>query len=219
MNFKVERSGRKTISIIIRDGAVLVRAPHHVTLSTIQTFVDSKRSWITRKLSQYQKLGPDFNEVMSLRVFGTVMAVTIVEGLKFSVSESDECLSIIKPQSMGMDRVHELVDLYYKEKLTVILHDAVDYYAKALKIKTPPFIVRRYKRLYGRCSSRGDLGFNVYLYHDSVEFIRYVVLHECAHILEFNHSPRFYKIIENHMPDYKKIIASNKSLSNLHLDL
>jgi predicted metal-dependent hydrolase len=31
----------------------------------------------------------------------------------------------------------------------------------------------------------------------------YVIVHELAHLLEMNHSKRFYKIIEGVLPDYK----------------
>jgi predicted metal-dependent hydrolase len=32
----------------------------------------------------------------------------------------------------------------------------------------------------------------------------YVVVHELAHLVEMNHSKRFYKIIESVLPDYKE---------------
>ena len=43
-----------------------------------------------------------------------------------------------------------------------------------------------------------------------MRFIEYVVLHECAHILEFNHSRKFYDLIKQFMPDYKDVMKLAK---------
>ena len=55
-----------------------------------------------------------------------------------------------------------------------------------------------------RASSKRNLAFSyiIMLYPD--EAIDYVVVHELAHILEMNHSERFYKIIEAVLPDYRE---------------
>lgn len=34
--------------------------------------------------------------------------------------------------------------------------------------------------------------------------LRYLVLHELAHLIEANHSPRFWALVERHEPDYKR---------------
>ena len=52
----------------------------------------------------------------------------------------------------------------------------------------------------------------------SINEIDYVIIHELSHLIEFNHSKNFYAIIEQHMPDYKAIIASSKLKDNLHPD-
>ena len=37
----------------------------------------------------------------------------------------------------------------------------------------------------------------------SPEILQYVVAHEMAHLVEMNHSPAFWKIVENLYPDWK----------------
>ena len=36
------------------------------------------------------------------------------------------------------------------------------------------------------------------------EVMEYVVIHELAHLLEMNHSIKFWKIVEKFCPDFKK---------------
>lgn len=210
MKINIKRSQRKTMSIIVRDGGILVRAPHFVSDHQIDEFVLSKQKWIQTKLQQYRPMG--FNVSMkTLRVYGTYRNVVIECESKFSMYLTDSLLVINRPASMSDQRVEELVELHFKTELERLLKERIKFFASQLQIKTPDFTVRRYKRLYGRCSKDHHLGFNTYLYHDHLSFIDYVVLHECAHILEFNHSQRFYDHIQRIMPDYREIIAANKT--------
>jgi predicted metal-dependent hydrolase len=61
--------------------------------------------------------------------------------------------------------------------------------------------VRDPKSRWGSCSSKGDLSFSwrLVLAPDSV--IDYVVAHEVAHLIEMNHSPRFWRLVETLAPD------------------
>lgn len=221
MNYTLTRSNRKTLSIIIRDGKVLVKAPYLVSQSTIDDFVVSKSDWIEKKLAVYEQPGIDLATQDYIRIWGKLYQVRLAEAKKFEVilNQDDQILNISAPSSMSLDLVQRKLEAYLKDELIKILDLEVVRYASLLQLKTPPYKVRRYKRLHGRCSSNGELAFNTHLYHESYEFIQYVVLHECAHLIEFNHSKAFYDIIERFMPNYKEIIASSKLKDNLHQDL
>ena len=60
------------------------------------------------------------------------------------------------------------------------------------------------KTRFGSCSSKGNISFSyrLMLYPEAAR--EYVVIHELAHLLEMNHSKRFYAIIEKYIPDYKE---------------
>lgn len=67
---------------------------------------------------------------------------------------------------------------------------------------------------WGSCSTGKNLNFSVRLYFAPDEVINYVVIHELAHLVEMNHSPRFWKIVADIMPDYKdkeKILKINSA--------
>lgn len=56
---------------------------------------------------------------------------------------------------------------------------------------------------WGSCSSNSiiNLSTRLLLVPESVQ--DYVVIHELAHLIELNHSRRFWKLVENAMPEYK----------------
>ncbi len=56
---------------------------------------------------------------------------------------------------------------------------------------------------WGSCSSASNINLSTRLLFTPPEIQDYVILHELAHLIEMNHSPRFWALVETHMPDYK----------------
>lgn len=56
---------------------------------------------------------------------------------------------------------------------------------------------------WGSCSSKGNVNLSTRLLFAPDEVVDYVIIHELAHLIEMNHSARFWKIVSDIMPDYK----------------
>jgi len=61
--------------------------------------------------------------------------------------------------------------------------------------------VRDPKSRWGSCTSRGALSFSWRLVFAPEAVIEYVVAHEVAHLVEMNHSPRFWRVVASLVPD------------------
>jgi len=57
---------------------------------------------------------------------------------------------------------------------------------------------------WGSCSNKGNINLSTRLLFAPGAVIDYVIIHELAHFKEFNHSQRFWRIVEEIMPDYRK---------------
>ena len=55
--------------------------------------------------------------------------------------------------------------------------------------------VRDTRTRWGSCSSRGNLSFSWRLVFAPERIVDYVCAHEAAHLVELNHSPRFWKLV------------------------
>lgn len=56
---------------------------------------------------------------------------------------------------------------------------------------------------WGSCSVDGSINISVRLLFAPPEVIDYILIHELAHLVEHNHSDRFWKLVERAMPGYK----------------
>jgi predicted metal-dependent hydrolase len=57
---------------------------------------------------------------------------------------------------------------------------------------------------WGSCSAQGNVNLSTRLLFAPDEVQDYVILHELAHLVELNHSERFWALVERYMPDYRE---------------
>ena len=84
-----------------------------------------------------------------------------------------------------------------------ILPGKTAYYAHVMGLKYNAVRITGAKTRFGSCSTKGNISYSYRLMAYPEEAIDYVVVHELAHLVEMNHSPRFYAVVERVLPDYK----------------
>lgn len=81
--------------------------------------------------------------------------------------------------------------------------------------------IKKQRTRWGSCSSNKNLNFNYKIALLPDHLSEYIVIHELCHLIELNHSKRFWNLVESYLPDYKtrkkelKNHCINKKLSPL----
>lgn len=91
-----------------------------------------------------------------------------------------------------------------KEEARTVLAERAAHFAPLVGVKYGKITVRAQRTRWGSCSAKGDLSFNCLLLLAPPAVLDSVVVHELCHILEHNHSPRFYAHVLRVCPDYPK---------------
>ena len=82
------------------------------------------------------------------------------------------------------------------------IRERLDYYIPRVGRAPGRIAIRDQKSRWGSCSQKGNLNFNWKLIMAPPQVLDYVVIHELCHLIEFNHSPRFWSLVEAQMPEY-----------------
>ena len=106
--------------------------------------------------------------------------------------------------SMKIQPLSEAEQRLYRDKARDIFEQKVSYYARMMGVSYGRIAIRDQKTRWGSCSGEGNLNFNWRLIFAPAGVLDYVVVHELAHRKEMNHSPRFWKVVEDTMPEYRK---------------
>ena len=198
------RSKRRTVAIHIKDGSLEVRAPMKMSKREIYKFVASKERWINECLAQSQSYA-DQREAFSLNYGDTVS----FRGIEYLLSVKDgkragfDGERFYLPPDLTPEQIKSAVVQIYRRLAKIYLNERVEHYAGLMNVSPTAVKINGAKTRWGSCSAKKSLNFSWRLIMASDMVIDYVVVHELAHIIQMNHSARFWKVVASVLPDYK----------------
>jgi len=211
--YTLTRSNRKTISIQIREGAVTVRVPYLCPKSEIDRFVHAKSGWIQDKLSkskeqlaQRESFALNYGDEIVLR--GIFYPITARQGSRAGFD--GECFYM--PLNLSNDQIKATCIKIYRNLAKSYLHERAAYFSAQMNLAPASIKINSAKTRWGSCSSQKNINFSWRLIMADESVIDYVVIHELAHLIHMNHSSKFWKTVENILPDYRE---RNKRLNEL----
>lgn len=212
VEFRFARSRRRTIGISIDADGLAVAAPYFAPWAEIERFLLEKTRWILKKLDEWSKAGRPLRvggaHGEPIPLFGRTLTLELSEGPKRIQVDGDRLLvQLRRPDERA--RVKLELARWLKSHALETLTPRVMHYASLIGRPQPKVAMSNARTQWGVCTQDGRIRLSWRLVHVAPDLADYVVAHEVAHLVELNHSPRFWAVVERLYPDFR---AARRSL-------
>ena len=137
----------------------------------------------------------------TVRIEGIPRMVSVSQG-PASVRLTGDSFIITAPDPEDAEAVRAQARAFLSEMALAHIRSRIEYYQPRTGGEFGRVTIRAQRSRWGSCSSKHNLNFNWRLILAPPQCLDYVVIHELCHLTEFNHSPRFWALVEAQMKDY-----------------
>ena len=215
------RKSQKARSISIRalpPYGVEIVVPRGINKDFVKKIISQNQKYINQKLSEIRNHNFDIKptkiilhstneqiniEYLTSSAIGTTLEV--VNGT-LTLKEPMERQSLIDNS--------KLLQEWLQEKATYILKNVLETTSQKLNIPYNKGNVGPRKSIWGSCSHKQNINLNRNLVFLQPDLIEYVITHELCHVLEMNHSRRFWSLLNELFPKYQNLKTQLKSNAN-----
>ena len=116
---------------------------------------------------------------------------------------TDSEIALYLPDSGDAPAARAAIQSALSRRALARIREQLNTYAPRIGVSYGRVAIRDQRSRWGSCSAKGNLNFNWKLIMAPPEALTYVVIHELCHRIEFNHSPRFWALVQAQMPEYE----------------
>ena len=190
-----KRAKRMSLRILRLKGIVTLSLPVSCQIREAEKFVFEKESWIRAHLADLpQSAEAAFGGMVLFQ--GELLTICRWQGRQ--VRKTGAKLLVPGADGMVTARVKAFLKLQARQRLA----EATDRYSAALGKSYGKLTLRDTTSRWGSCSTKENINYSWRLIMAPAEVLNYVAAHEVAHLVQMNHSPQFWAVVEHLYPAY-----------------
>lgn len=201
------------------DGEVKVSVPYFVSNAEVQEFIYERLAWVKDQREYFQqqprKPVPQLAHGEQLTLWGEMCTVHVLaktRGHNRAWLEGETLYLRVAEDADFQTRLQVLQKLLRKE-LEARIPFWLAHWEPRLNVRAREWGIKKMRTRWGSCNiTDARVWFNLELARYPELCLQYVVLHELTHLLEANHSKRFWALIDTHMPQWQ--LAENQLKSD-----
>src|SRR6476660_6368762 len=189
------RARRYTLRIHPSDREAILTMPPRGTIADARDFAHRPGGWIAARLGRLPKAAPFLpGTIVPLR--GIPHRIVHRAGQRGTVwTETRDSGERILCVAGGPEHIERRVFDHLKREVRKELHKASMMYAAELGVRVRLVSIRDQSSRWGSCTSAGSLSFSWRLILAPPYVLDYLAAHEVAHLVEMNHSVRFWRVV------------------------
>ena len=218
IEYTLVRKRIKNVYIQIKDGKVIVKAPYSINKSKIDELILQKRDWISKRVlkspteRKIDTIDKNYIYILNNKInikYQKHSKSTIIVNL-----DENTCI-VMLPQSFvnskeNVAKINKKIDNELKKLANKYIMNAMEKYIALTGLTPCEIKIRKFKSIWGNCSSKKVIKINQNLIHYGIDQIEYVCLHEITHLKYMNHQKEFWNFVKKYMPNYKEISSELK---------
>src|ERR1700759_2469253 len=189
------RARRYTLRIHPSDREAILTIPPRGTLAEAKDFASRHGVWIAARLGRLPKAAP-FQPGTVIPLRGTPHRIVHRAGARGTVwtetrDSGEKIICVAGDPEFTDRRVHD----FLKREARRDFQKKAQEHAHALGVRVKRISIRDQSSRWGSCTSAGSLSFSWRLILAPPFVLDYLAAHEVAHLVEMNHSQRFWRVV------------------------
>jgi len=197
------RARRYTLRIHPSEREAILTMPPRGTLREAREFAERHGAWIAARLGRLPKAAP-FAPGVTVPLRGVTHRIVHRAGRGTVWTETRDSGERILCVAGGIEHIDRRLHDFLKREARRHLTKASHAYAEMLGVKITRITIRDQSSRWGSCTSAGSLSFSWRLILAPPYVLDYLAAHEVAHLVEMNHSPRFWRVVARICPQMER---------------
>ena len=215
---KKESKRASQISLMANINGFFLTVPVNSNDAKLNNFLQNKKNWIIKTYEYYKKFNSNFGKKYDDKFYiyylgekyRVDIAKDVVNNARISTSINKITFHVINKKNY-----RKYIKNWYLKQTSIVINERINIFSTLMNVKYTRLKIKDNSTRWGSCSSKGNINFSLYLVAFPIDIIDYVIIHELAHLKEFNHSKKFWEIVMNMDNDYKEKISYLKQYGNL----
>jgi predicted metal-dependent hydrolase len=221
--YTVKRRRRRngSYSLSIDERGLRIGVSQQASPRWIEGVLRRHEDWIVKKFGEWQArrvAAVRWEEGATLMLLGESLWLALVPERQEPAKDGVR-LIVGAPHARAATTIAEAVTAWLRVQALTCFRARIAHYAPQLQVTVRDVRLSGARTRWGSCTPAGRIMLNWRLIQAPLRLLDYVVVHELAHIREMNHSPRYWRVVAEVIPDYAERRREMRSDAHRYLVL